>query len=153
MRPTPDESFVPLTPGALPAHEHSDFRVNVKSNVENAQPFHPLGFPGAASPLAPNPNAEPQIEIRRDGDRVSAIHIQCTCGQTIELECHYDSAPALAPVTEPVPPPVTDAPSAPAAVPPPGSAPEPEPNRKSAPKPKSAPAKAPSKKAATRSRR
>ena len=32
---------------------------------------------------------EPQVNVKRDGDRVSHITITCGCGQRIELACEY----------------------------------------------------------------
>jgi hypothetical protein len=33
--------------------------------------------------------AQPIVTLKRDGDRVTHIHIQCACGQVVELECAY----------------------------------------------------------------
>ncbi len=30
-----------------------------------------------------------QIEVKRDGERISQIRIQCRCGELIELDCEY----------------------------------------------------------------
>jgi len=68
-------------------------------------PFHPAPFaavktaPGAnghapmAAPAAPPPPPQncppPKVTLQRQGDVVSAIRIQCACGQVIELACVY----------------------------------------------------------------
>jgi hypothetical protein len=31
----------------------------------------------------------PQVTLQREGDRVTAIRIECQCGQVIELTCSY----------------------------------------------------------------
>jgi hypothetical protein len=33
--------------------------------------------------------AEVKVELKRDGDRVTQIRIQCCCGELIELNCDY----------------------------------------------------------------
>ena len=90
MPNTRDESFVPLTPATLPSNRRVDSRVTILSQAENAQPFRPLtAGPG---PLASTPGAssEPRVSVQREGDRVSAIHVQCGCGRTIEIGCVYE---------------------------------------------------------------
>ena len=68
-------------------------------------PFKPAPFaagktvPGAmghaqtaapAAPAAPPQNCPPpKVTLQRQGDVVSAIRIQCPCGQVIELSCVY----------------------------------------------------------------
>jgi hypothetical protein len=38
---------------------------------------------------------EPRVTVQRDGDRVTHVRIQCTCGQIMDLACVYDPpAPA-----------------------------------------------------------
>jgi hypothetical protein len=34
---------------------------------------------------------QPEITLRREGDRITQISIQCGCGQVIELGCQYPS--------------------------------------------------------------
>jgi hypothetical protein len=29
------------------------------------------------------------VSLHRDGDRISGIHIECSCGQVIDLACVY----------------------------------------------------------------
>jgi hypothetical protein len=36
---------------------------------------------------------EPKIDLVRDGDVVQRIIVHCSCGQTLELQCEYDSTP------------------------------------------------------------
>ena len=35
------------------------------------------------------PAADLKVELKRDGDRITQIRIQCHCGETIELDCEY----------------------------------------------------------------
>jgi hypothetical protein len=31
------------------------------------------------------------VTVQRDGHRITHLHIRCTCGQTIDLACLYDT--------------------------------------------------------------
>ena len=62
----------PPGPGQAPV---AAFRPARPSN----SPLHSSGCePGLGHPL---------VTVRKDGDRVVAIHIQCPCGQVIDLDC------------------------------------------------------------------
>lgn len=167
MNPTRDESFVPLTPAGLPANERPDYRVTVRSQVDNVQPFHSLGQTVGSLAAGQRSNLEPRLTLQHEGDRIAAIRIQCTCGQVIELACVYEPAPApasipgpgLAPATpaalESASPPALESPATPGSPPAPASAPAtraasgPE----AAPKRKSVPEKSNGKKSASRAGR
>jgi hypothetical protein len=89
------DTFIPMGPaihsGASPAF--------------TPLPFHPAPFPPgkpapgahghglAAAPAAPPPPPQncppPKVTLQRQGEVVSAIRIQCSCGQVIELSCLY----------------------------------------------------------------
>ena len=48
--------------------------------------------PAAASPASPHTcvkAATPLVTFKREGDRVTQIHIQCPCGQIVVLDCEY----------------------------------------------------------------
>jgi hypothetical protein len=83
------EPFVPLAKAPSktgPAGE--SFRLTVLPQSQLAAPFLAVqpGSPGAsASPCA----KEPQITLERNGDCITRIKIQCTCGQILELNCTY----------------------------------------------------------------
>jgi hypothetical protein len=75
---------------------------SVKSNLPGgaAAAFTPIasasGNSGALSLaakqlIAPAGHAhrEMSVEIKRDGERISQIRIQCRCGELIELDCEY----------------------------------------------------------------
>ena len=34
-------------------------------------------------------HGELNIDVKRDGERISQIRIQCRCGEVIELDCEY----------------------------------------------------------------
>jgi hypothetical protein len=87
MNPPANDSFVPLTTAAQPVRDRKDFRVIVLKDAKNIEAFHALGRPVAGVPGTPA--CEPKVTLQREGDRVSAIHIVCSCGQTIDLACDY----------------------------------------------------------------
>jgi len=87
-----NEPFVPLTTTQAPPGVAPDFRVLVAGNPERAQAFRPQAAaspsPGSGAATA-NHACEPRVSLQRDGDRVVGIHIQCACGQAIDLACAY----------------------------------------------------------------
>jgi len=71
------ETFVPLSrPGSI-----------AKDNGFAPLPLKILS-PTAAQP-APKPACEPAVTLQRDGDKITSIHIECSCGQVIDLACEY----------------------------------------------------------------
>ena len=42
-----------------------------------------------ASQAATHSASSPKVTLEREGDRITRIEIQCTCGQIIELQCLY----------------------------------------------------------------
>jgi hypothetical protein len=83
--------FVPFAPAA---------------NSSGANGFTPLtlkSFPAAAAKATPGSNgsaapsagpqgagcAPPKVTVQRQGDVVTAVRIQCSCGQVTELNCVY----------------------------------------------------------------
>jgi hypothetical protein len=106
MKTDPNEPFLPLSATPLPDGRRPDLRVTVLKPADTPLPFEPFPSPGPASVARPNPPAaaarsaaaacEPRVTVEREGDFVSAIRVQCTCGQTIELACVYESRGAKA---------------------------------------------------------
>jgi hypothetical protein len=96
MMTSPNEPFLPLSSTPLPDGRRPDLRVTVLKPADAPLPFEPLAGAGksrpAAPPATPRPAAacEPRVTVEREGDFVSAIRVQCTCGQTIELACVYE---------------------------------------------------------------
>ena len=87
-----NDSFVPLAPASSrPAGERREFRATVISQSSQTQSFQSV-----ASPVAHTAHGEPKVSLQRDGNRVTGIHIQCACGQVMELSCVYDAAPQVA---------------------------------------------------------
>ncbi len=57
-----------------------------------AAPAPPTGFSlftGPAGSTCTGGNGQPLITLKKDGERVVQIRVQCTCGQVIELACDY----------------------------------------------------------------
>jgi hypothetical protein len=82
--------FVPLVAGA-PSVDKREFQISVIPHTEQPHGFQSLekGMPIAGV----KKNCEPHLSLQRNGDRVTNIRIQCSCGQTIDLACLYDETP------------------------------------------------------------
>jgi hypothetical protein len=106
MTPTQTESFVPLaTPVSASSGERAEFRATVLSQPGQIQKFQTATSPAAtitAPAASRTANCQPQVSVKRDGDRVTGIQIQCSCGEVIDLSCVYDAAGSQ-PVTAPEP--------------------------------------------------
>ncbi|HWD93781.1 MAG TPA: hypothetical protein VG938_15685 [Verrucomicrobiae bacterium] len=89
----PTDSFVPLISIApTPSGDSADFQATVLSQPEQAQKFNPVELAAAAaSPgkAADGSPCEPRVTLQRDGEQVTGIRIQCSCGQVIDLACVY----------------------------------------------------------------
>ena len=88
------DSFVPLTT-APPLTEQREFRVtvtNAAKSAKNSETFHTLDTP-AGTPSGKK-NCEPRVTVQRDGDRVTHLRVQCSCGQVLDLACVYEPKPA-----------------------------------------------------------
>ncbi len=87
------ESFVPLTAAPLAAGPRK-FQVGIMPRDGHFRPFQalerkPLG-PGETALSDEKVYCEPRISVQREGDRVTSIRVQCTCGQVMELACVYE---------------------------------------------------------------
>lgn len=87
-----NEPFLPLSHAAVSGSTTggAGFRVTIVKEGEDLQSFQPLGRGAKVGSMG---QCEPCVTLKRDGDRVSAIRIQCSCGQIVELACVYPSAP------------------------------------------------------------
>jgi hypothetical protein len=85
-----DTAFVPLSTDPAAPRQNAEVKLTVLPQPGNVQPFRPLGHPATLAAAALHDSAcEPRISIQREGDRVSSIQVQCSCGQLIELACVY----------------------------------------------------------------
>ena len=47
-------------------------------------------FTPATSADKPSPNCnKPVVTLKKDGQKITQIQIQCSCGQIVELDCAY----------------------------------------------------------------
>lgn len=67
----------------------SSFAALVPTTAATASTAAPVAAPATSCAHAPQPNAKPVVTLKKDGDRVTHIRIQCGCGEVIELECAY----------------------------------------------------------------
>jgi hypothetical protein len=93
-------SFIPLAPSAGASQTHSGNKPAFQSLAPNsgsaAAKEKQISSAVVSAPLteaAQNPaslrNCVPTVSTTRDGDRISHIKIQCSCGEVIELDCKY----------------------------------------------------------------
>jgi hypothetical protein len=88
------ESFVPLTAAPV-SDERREFRVTVIPQSEQSRTFQSLEqlAPAPTAPSNHKKSCEPRVSVQRDGDRVTSIRIQCTCGQVMDVACLYEESP------------------------------------------------------------
>ena len=84
---------MPLCPTAKPALDRAEYHVTIVGETQNARPIQSLSAP-LQSPSTPGAGAacEPRVTLRKEGEEVSGIRIECSCGQIIELDCVYPGA-------------------------------------------------------------
>jgi len=74
------ESFTPLVPAPAGSKEAAFTPIDLKGLAPGTAPF---------VPAAAEARSKPVVTLRRNGDVVSGIRIQCKCGQVIDLACVY----------------------------------------------------------------
>lgn len=86
-----NEPFVPLSNGATAKGKREDFRVLIATRPEAARPLRDSATPSSADSAtrAPRQPCEPRVTLQKEADRVTGIHIECSCGQIIDLNCTY----------------------------------------------------------------
>jgi hypothetical protein len=84
------DSFVPLVATPVSNGEASMIQLKVlpQGHAETKSVFEPLPACGRAEPPA-KPCGPPSVKLQRQGEVVSSIRIECSCGQVIELACAY----------------------------------------------------------------
>jgi len=98
------EAFIPFEPmGQDKTGPDDGPRLNVVPKTESEPSDSPALFtplqksPGSAEATvdgpphshAPTVSLTPTVSLQRDGDRVTHIRVECSCGQVIELACKY----------------------------------------------------------------
>lgn len=83
--------FIPLSPGNLPKAQGGfvpKIVGNEASHSNTATGEDARTRAGACgNPSSGSPSAEPAVELKKDGDRVTEITIRCSCGEVIRLDC------------------------------------------------------------------
>ena len=111
MTPTQTDSFVPLTEAlSATSGKRTEFKATVLTEPGEIQKFQSTTIPAAVSPAARAANCQPQVTLQRDGNRVTGIRVQCSCGEVIELACNYEQGatvpqPTIAPQAATIPQP------------------------------------------------
>lgn len=86
------DAFLPFpVKAAAAANGGSDFRAKIVPG-SNASHFTPIAKPSTPQPSAPahsHASSEPKVTLTRDGDRITQIRIECTCGEVMDLKCVY----------------------------------------------------------------
>ena len=84
------DKFVPLASAIRPgAPDQNVFRPRVLSSANAASGSDPTKPGSAPHPLHAPGAAQPVVTLKREGDVVTGIRIQCACGQVLELACAY----------------------------------------------------------------
>ena len=62
-----------------------------RDNPGRVQPTAPATTRGNGSNGHPGCGSagEVKVELKREGERITQIRVQCRCGEVIELECEY----------------------------------------------------------------
>lgn len=82
------DSFVPFAKQrSKPGAATEKFRLTVLPQAPQVAPL----APSPAATTLPSPagsgGKEPQVTVERDGDRITRIRVQCSCGEIVELNC------------------------------------------------------------------
>ena len=95
MPAAPTEPFIPLATEKSASTATRNFRVLVAEHPERARNISADASAGAlAGHASARPGCNPRVRVEREGDRVTGIRIECSCGQVIDLVCRY-GAPQL----------------------------------------------------------
>jgi hypothetical protein len=84
-----DPSFIPLFADAGKAPGSASVKVLAAQGA--SEQFQPLDLPRPAAASRPPCGAagQPVVTLQHEGQRVTQIRIQCSCGQFLELACEY----------------------------------------------------------------
>jgi hypothetical protein len=81
------ESFAPLVPATAGSQEAAFTSIQLKGLAPRTAQSAPTA-PGAAR-SEPGACSNPVVTLRRNGETVSGIRIQCGCGQVVDLACVF----------------------------------------------------------------
>jgi hypothetical protein len=96
MTPPKTDQFVPLLT-AMPSGERRESQITIISQEAQPQTFQTLekGLPKAMERTPSKNHGEPSLSVERDDGRIKSIHVKCSCGQTINVECVYPETPKV----------------------------------------------------------
>jgi hypothetical protein len=77
-------TFVPMAPPAANADETA-----APKSASASQPLLRQAAASGVGHAGADHKGPPQISVEKEGDRISLIRIQCSCGQVIEVACTY----------------------------------------------------------------
>ena len=94
QRATASTAFVPFDPvpstAAKPPGASTGLKVMPKAEaVAGFAPLHTPASTSAHSHAGGGNAGVPVVTLQREGERVTGIRVECTCGQIIELACSY----------------------------------------------------------------
>jgi hypothetical protein len=83
--------FVPLAPAASLPRESVFAAIDTKAPADAAArpAFEHLLATSADPSRSPGNCAKPSVTLKREGDVVTGIRIQCGCGRVTDLSCIY----------------------------------------------------------------
>lgn len=87
--------FRPILPPRGAGEAPPSFKIKVVPAAPESREFVPCDAPSvpaggpAHAACGTAVGMPPVVTLRREGDRVTGIHIRCSCGQVIELACQY----------------------------------------------------------------
>jgi hypothetical protein len=80
--------FVPLMAAPVSTGETALFQLKVLPQAEVQSALEPV-LQGGPREQPAKPCGRPSVTLRRQGEAVCGIRVECVCGQVIELECVY----------------------------------------------------------------
>ncbi len=82
------DPFVPFVTAPVSTGDMAHFQLKVLPQAEAKPIFEAM--PEGGKPAQPSKCcAQPTVTLQRQGEVVSAIRVECGCGQVIELACSY----------------------------------------------------------------
>ncbi len=81
----------------MPSGEKRESQITIISPQEQPQTFQTLekGLPKATERASSKSHGQPSLSVERGDGRVKSIRVQCSCGQTIDVECVYPETPRV----------------------------------------------------------
>src|SRR5271166_5139172 len=86
------ESFTPLSAVPSASQETTFTSIQFKGLPSRTAPV--ASASAALARTKPEACSKPVVTLKRNGDTVSGIRIQCGCGQVVDLACVYEEVPS-----------------------------------------------------------